>query len=255
MMRRLDAAAAEVLPWRIPRLDPLSEPAPEAEIPPADNGPGDLPVGTGDAGTMIEGQQTLAEIVEREAARGYADGVECGLTEGREKGYADGYAAGIEASRKSLAQDACRLAEIIAGLRAPIRALDRVVEEALVALALEVARCVIGNEISLSRNHLVRLIREALAAVPLPISGVRVLLNPQDLELVLALAPELGNGGTALLADPAVELGGCSIVVDDEPQLKERRWLERSDGSPQIDLSLAARWRGVMVSLFEGDGR
>lgn len=255
MMRRLDAAAAEVLPWRIPRLDPPSEPAPDAETPPADEGPADLPIETGGAQAMTEERQALGEIIKREVARGYADGIERGLAEGREKGYAEGHAMGVEAGRESLAQDARRLAEIVAGLRAPIRALDRVVEEALAALALEVARCVIGNEISLSRSHLVRLIREALAAVPLPMNGVRVLLNPQDLELVRPLMPELDNGGAALLADPALELGGCRIVVDDEPRLQERRWLERSDGLPQIDLSLAARWRDVMVSLFEGDGR
>jgi flagellar assembly protein FliH len=254
MMRRLDTAGSEVLPWRVPQLNAPEEAPSGPEAVPRRDEPAELPPAE-DLVPVAAEPPALGEIIEREAARGYADGVERGLAEGREQGYADGYAHGAEAAKEALAHDAQRLAAIVAELRSPIRALDQLVEEALLALALEVARCVIGHETSLSRVYLVRLIRETLAAVPVPMSGLRVQLNPQDLELIRSLAPELEAGGALLHADPAVDAGGCRVVVDDEPRIKERRWQERHDGAAQIDLSLAARWRGAMVSLFEGDGR
>ena len=84
-----------------------------------------------------------------------------------------------------------RLAALVAKLGGPLPALDRTVEEAVAALALEVARCVIGDEVARSHAFLVSLIREAIAKVPLEMGSPRVLLNPADLELVRNLAPEI----------------------------------------------------------------
>jgi hypothetical protein len=37
--------------------------------------------------------------------------------------------------------------------------------------------------------------------------------------------------------------------------VKDRRWRPRNgEAGPHIDLSLAARWRSVMLALFDGEG-
>jgi flagellar assembly protein FliH len=200
--------------------------------------------------------EALAEAVQHEIANGYAKGFEQGLAEGREKGYADGFAAGSRVAHERSQQDAHRLRSIIDRLSAPIPALERVIEEALVSLALEIARCVIGSEVKQSRDYLIRLLREALSKVPVPRSRLQIALNPDDLEHVRALAPDIEAGGASLVADLAIETGGCLIVIDGERPSQDRRWRPRGGESmSQIDLSLAARWRSVMLLLFDGEER
>jgi flagellar assembly protein FliH len=202
-------------------------------------------------------EPSIAEIAQEQMARGYAEGWQRGLAEGREKGYAEGTDAGTKAAEMALAVQAQRLAAIVARLDAPIPALDRPVEEAVAALAIEVARCVIGSETSRSREYLVRLIREAVAKVPIEMGILKVVLNPADLELIRALAPEIENGGASLVGDDAIEPGDCLVVADGQGgPVKDMRWRPRTgEGMSQVDLSLATRWRAVMLALFEGEDR
>jgi flagellar assembly protein FliH len=167
----------------------------------------------------------------------------------------EGVAAGTEAAEAAHAAQAQRLAGIIARLTAPLPELERTVEEAVAALALEVARCVIGSETSHSREYLVRLIREAVAKVPIEMGALKVVLNPIDLELIRALAPEIENRSVAFVGDDAVEPGDCRVVADgQDASIKDMRWRPRSgEGISQVDLSLATRWRAVMLALFEGE--
>jgi flagellar assembly protein FliH len=202
-----------------------------------------------------DNQQLLNEMLQEQIASGYAEGFERGVTEGKERGYATGLVAATEAAEQTLAAQARGLAAILTRLGAPIAALERPVEEAVVALALEVARCVIGSETSRSREYLARLIREAVAKVPIEMGALKVVLNPVDLDLVRALAPEIENGSAYLVGDDAIEPGDCQVVADGQgAPIKDMRWRPRAgEGISQVDLSLSARWRTVMLSLFEGE--
>jgi len=203
----------------------------------------------------VEAEHSVDKILEEQLASGYAAGFERGLTEGRERGYADGVAEGRKAGQAPLAAQSRRLARILDRFAAPITSLERSVEEAVVALALEVARCVIGSEAARSREYLVRLIREAIAKVPIEMGALRVVLSPLDLELIRTLAPDIEDGNVSLIGDGTVEPGGCLVVADGQGALrKDMRWQQRSsEGMSQVDLTLASRWRGVMLTLFEGE--
>jgi len=196
-----------------------------------------------------------AQSAEEEYAKARTEGFRRGLEEGRESGYAAGFSKGVEAGELSVTETAQRLAAIILRLGNSISVLDQPVEEAVAALALEVARCVIGGEVSRSRDFLVRLIREAIAKVPLEMAAPRVLLNPNDIELVRRFVPEVGGGSATLVADETIEAGGCIVVADGEEQaIKDRRWNPRNaDGASQVNLTLSSRWREVMLALFDGE--
>jgi flagellar assembly protein FliH len=257
MTYRMDIAGPPFLIWRFPELEsaPNSAPTPASgedadvnEMPATDAGNDPIPKGGGPSTT---------EMVEAQIAKGYAEGWQRGLAEGRERGYAEGVEAGTKAAAEALAARAERLDAIITRLTAPLPVLERKVEEAVTALALEVARCVIGSETSRSREYLVRLIREAVAKVPIEMGALKVVLNPADLELIRALAPEIENGGAALLGDDAVEPGDCLVVADGQGlPIKDMRWRPRTgNGMSQVDLSLATRWRAVMLALFEDEDK
>ncbi|HEY1795496.1 MAG TPA: FliH/SctL family protein [Stellaceae bacterium] len=198
--------------------------------------------------------EALARVAAERTEAAYAEAAERGLIEGREKGYA----AGLEAMKpleQRLLQQVERLKGILGRFDAPIGVLQRPVEEAVAALALEIARCVIGAEVSRSHAYLVRLIREAIARVPIEMGTPKVLLNPADLDLVRELAPDIDSKRASLVADESVEAGGCLVIADgDETPVADRRWHPRAgEGMSQVDLTLASRWRGVILSLFDGE--
>jgi flagellar assembly protein FliH len=114
---------------------------------------------------------------------------------------------------------------------------------------------VIGAEVSRSHAYLVRLIREAVARVPIEMGAPKILLNPADLDLVRGLAPDIDSSRSALVADESVEPGGCLVIADgDEAPVVDRRWHPRAgEGMSQVDLTLASRWRSVILSLFDGE--
>jgi flagellar assembly protein FliH len=241
--------------WRFPELEDRSQPAPMAEV--------EAEAAIDDMGSPAEplddrpdGAPT-AEVLQDHAARGYSEGWERGFAEGRDQGYAEGIGAAAEAAQAALAEHARHLAAITAQLSAPIPALDAAVEEAVTALALEVARGVIGNESSRSRDYLMRLIREAVAKVPIDVGALKIFLNPADKDLIRSLAPDIEDGRSTLVGDPGIEPGDCLVVADGQgTSIKDLRWRPRAgEGMAQVDLSLAARWRSVMRALFEGEGQ
>ncbi len=201
--------------------------------------------------------QSGADLVQEQIAIGYAEGWERGFTEGKVKGYADGVAAGADAAQASLEATTLRLQAIIAQLGKPISALDASVEEAVAALALEIARCVIGSETSRSRDYLMGLIREAIAKVPIDTGALRVVLNPADIEIIRRLAPQIEQDGAVLVSDETIEPGDCRVVADGQnAPIKDMRWRSRpGDGVSQVELCLASRWRAVMLALFEGEDK
>jgi flagellar assembly protein FliH len=240
----LKLAEAAVRRWQFPLLDSGARPnaptEPEQAKRPATPPSPDL--------------EAMARVAAERAEAAYAEALERGLAEGREKGYA----AGLEATKpleQRLLEQVERLNGILGRFDAPIAVLQRPVEEAVAALALEIARCVIGAEVSRSHAYLVRLIREAIARVPIEMGAPKILLNPVDLDLVRQLAPEIETSRAALVADENVEPGGCRVVADgDDTPVVDRRWHPRAgEGMSQVDLTLASRWRSVILNLFDGE--
>ncbi len=249
------AARPALLLWQFPDLEPSpnpSDPVPTPTFTEVDNDGSAVAIDESDSS---DDDRSTSEIVHANIANGYDEGFERGLAEGRQTGYEAGFAAGSTAAEQSLTAQAQRLARIVTRLCSPIPALEGPVEDAVAALALEVARCVIGSETSYSREYLVRLIREAITKVPIEMGALKVILNPTDLELVRALAPEIENGIASLVADTTVEAGDCLVVADGPgTPIKDLRWRPRAvEGIAQVDLSLASRWRSVMLALFEGE--
>jgi flagellar assembly protein FliH len=249
MSARLNLAGATVLPFQFPSLrEEKAVPTPPDALPPSPE-PADENPPSPDAAALVA--ETLAE----ELAKAHEEGVRRGVEEGREQGYAVGFAEGAKAGEAQMQEAVNRMTEIVSRLSMPVAALEQPVEEAVAALALEVARCVIGDEVKRSREFLVRLVREAIAKVPLEMGAPRVLLNPADLELVRRLAPEIDDGNAALVGDETIEAGGALVVADgEERQIKDRRWNPRNaDGVSQVNLTLSSRWRAVMLTLFDGE--
>ncbi len=172
----------------------------------------------------------------REGARkeGYAQGYNQGQTQGYGDGHREGYARGLEAARN----EAARLQQLAGNFRDALGRVDTDISDALISLALDVARQLVRKTMEIDPAALVPAARELLNAEP-PLAGAPcLLLNPEDVALVEThLHGELEAAGWTLRADPTVARGGCIA----------------SAASGELDGSLATRWQRVVKALGRND--
>lgn len=163
----------------------------------------------------------------------------------RAEGYAAGEAAGQDAERARLASALLSAEQALDQLRSgEARWLDQL-EDNVCALAVAVARQVIGRELSGDPVTLTDLLRRALAEFPID-QAVSIRVNPQDLA-TLATAHTAGEsvGGTAAVApnretrwvaDAAIVPGGCIVegrerIVDGRVDAALERVYRRMTGN------------------------
>jgi len=159
-----------------------------------------------------------------------------------DKGFEQGRAAGLEAGTLELSARIEAVEKILDALARPLEDLDHRVETELLALVQAVARQLVRREMHQDPGHLIGVIREGLAALPLAAGDVVVRLHPADAEAIRErLADPAGDRATnrvwRLETDPLMERGGCLIT------------------SPRstIDARLDARLSRVIARLLEDE--
>lgn len=135
--------------------------------------------------------------------------------------------AGLEAARKAAEQSldqklGAQLESLLPALREAIAGIQRAKHDFLrqwerqsIHLAAAMARRIIRRELSQDPQITLQLVREALELAT-GSTQIRVLLNPADFEAlqgqVQRLAAEIsGLAPAELLADPAIQAGGCRV--------------------------------------------
>jgi flagellar assembly protein FliH len=148
--------------------------------------------------------------------------------EARQEGYKAGYAAGQAAAQA----EANRLADAATSLEQALAEFDQQVADELLALATEIARQVVREEISARPDTIVKVVQEALAQ--LPHQHATIFLHPDDASLVRSYVGDaLAHAGHRLLEDARLSPGDCIL----------------ESGSSQSDATLATRWRRVIETL------
>ena len=155
-----------------------------------------------------------------------------------QQGFDQGRAAGVEAGTRELATRIEAVEKILDALARPLEDLDHRVEAELLALVQAVVRQLVRREMHLDPSHLIGVIREGLAALPLATGDVVVRLHPTDADAIRErLADTQDDRAWRLEADPLLERGGCLIASP------------RSN----IDARLEARLARVIARLLEDD--
>lgn len=178
-------------------------------------------------------------------AAGHAEGLAQGQEEGRRQGHQEGYAKGeaegrtrgeAQARAQHEAQWQQRLAladSLIEGLEHLTERTREALAEEIAALAVEIARQVLQDELRTSPERIVSLVRRLLEEEGAPHLTIR--LHPEDLPLVReALEAELAKGGHRLVADATIARGGCLVESD----------------SHVIDATVPNRWRRLVARLW-----
>jgi flagellar assembly protein FliH len=155
-----------------------------------------------------------------------------------ERGRAQGQTEGQAAEAGVKHQNAAKLAPLIDQLRAGFAELQEDGAQALLDLAFTIARQVVRREISLQRDALLPVAREAVSMIVDQHAHPRVYVNPQDFALLRAdLEADGLFKGCRFIADARIGRGGCRV--------------ETAQG--EVDATLATRWERVLAALGSTD--
>lgn len=152
--------------------------------------------------------------------------------EGFQKGKDEGYQAGFKEGQKKAASEAQRLGKLAGKLDDALKALDEAIADEVLALAVELAREVIRQEITARPEALLDVVRAALAQ--LPHQHAAIYLHPEDASLLRSyLGDQLTHAGHRIHEDFKLSRGDCILEA----------------GSSQVDGTVAVRWRRVIAGL------
>jgi len=154
-----------------------------------------------------------------------------------QQAHKDGYAAGYEEGTARVRLEAMRLHSLNEDLENALSRLDTDIAEELLALALEIARQVVRQQIAAKPEVLLTVVKEAL--LQLPHLHCAIYLHPDDATLVKSyIGEQLSHAGHRILEEPNLERGGCRVEA----------------AGSQIDGTLETRWSRVIESMgMKGD--
>lgn len=173
---------------------PLDDPSPHSFVPP-----------------------TVEQIAEIEAAA-------------REDGYRQGFGQGLHDGQLRLKI----MSALVDSFQLEIQKLDAAVGHELVALATEIARRVVEVELKSDVTLLPRMIERALQSLPSTLEPTRLLVNPQDLDVISQyLEHEFAGRKLSFIPDPTIGPGGCKLLT----------------ATSTIDATLETRWARITTML------
>ncbi|EHR69157.1 flagellar biosynthesis/type III secretory pathway protein [Burkholderiales bacterium JOSHI_001] len=153
---------------------------------------------------------------------------------GYEDGYRDGLVA-LDSFKQSFAQQlSAQLGALVATFGTEFDALERDIAASVARVATTLARQVVRSELATRPELVVKVAAEAVNAVLLSANRIVVHVNPQDHALVAqGAADALTARGARLMADMAVQRGGCRVDSD----------------AGVVDARIETRWTQVAQSL------
>jgi flagellar assembly protein FliH len=161
-----------------------------------------------------------------------------GYKAGFEKGQAAGHQAGLQSGQTDVNNQLMYLRQIIETLNTPLENLDAEMEHDIVALVTTVARQVIRREITAEPEHVIGAVRAALAVLPINDRKIKIVLHPQDTELVKkGLSLDEDDGNWRWIDDPTLSRGSCRIET----------------ANTLIDATVEARLESIINKLLGGE--
>lgn len=143
-----------------------------------------------------ESPQGVAELEVLAQARAYQDGKQEGLEEGR-----------VEA-REIISN----LTALLDDMAHPFRSLDDLVVQELARTATRLAEKIVRRELSLSSESISAVVGEAISVLYKLEGEIVVFLNPADVAVIKAAAPDALDGKSwKVVEDPALSAGGCQV--------------------------------------------
>jgi flagellar assembly protein FliH len=186
-------------------------------------------------GSALEPLKPVLLIDEAELARLRLLAQQAGDSAGHREGYARGLAEGHAAGLAAVQAQAAQLQALTQALPGALRGADHEVADDLLALALDLARQVLGQALKTEPQAMLTVVRELLQTEPVLMGMPQLLLHPDDVALVKEHLPdELQAAGWRIRVDATLQRGGCRVLAS----------------SGELDASLPTRWERVAAALI-----
>lgn len=157
--------------------------------------------------------------------------------EARREGYEQGLAEGRAAARDDLQAQLQQLRKLCDALARPLADVDTAVERQLAELAMLVARGVLQAELHVRPEHLLRIVRKAIAALPAATADVDICVAPQTAALLREGLEEAAERDWHIVEDAQLEPGDCRIVT----------------ANSRIDASIETRIAAMVAAALDED--
>ncbi|MBV5322410.1 MAG: flagellar assembly protein FliH [Ilumatobacteraceae bacterium] len=197
-------------------------------------------------GAIDTAAQLLAAQVKARAAQADAAQTESALQQSYQAGFTAGLAQGrlqaqaalnvqMQDFLKTQAKEAGdRLAALFASAQQQLEQAEQAMAQDVLALACELARQVLCQELSVNRQAVLPVLHEALGLLGADCKTALVKLNPADLAaLGEQIQHDFADIALNLRADPAVQRGGCVVA----------------SAGMVVDAGIARRWQHAVASL------
>ncbi|MET0049649.1 MAG: flagellar assembly protein FliH [Candidatus Thiodiazotropha sp.] len=157
--------------------------------------------------------------------------------EGFERGKQEGFEYGLTRARQDLQRYTERFDRLLETFEHPLRNLDNEVEKELLTLVVAIVKQLVRREVKSDPHLIIGVVREALSILPVASRNVRLLVHPEDADLIREIYA-LGESETGwqLIEDPVINRGGCKVVTD----------------ASQIDATLESRLASLIAPLLAG---
>ena len=173
-------------------------------------------------------------IDEAELTRVRLQAQKAGEAEGHRQGYARGQAEGYAAGMAAAHEQAGQLHALTQALPTALRIAERHVADDLLALALDIARQVLGQALTVDPQSILTVVHELLQTEPALTGLPQLFLHPDDAALVKEhLTDDLKAVGWRIRADAHIQRGGCRVLAT----------------SGERDATLETRWERVAATL------
>lgn len=160
--------------------------------------------------------------------------------QGWQAGFAEGRAAGMQAAREQLAAGSTALESMLDALAQPFESLEQRFHEEVVELVRAIVRQLLRRETRIDPRHIIGVVREGLASLPMAATDIVVRMHPEDAALLGEHLPAgAGERHWRIEADALMERGGCIIVT----------------AQSQVDARLETRLARVIAAMFEDERR
>jgi len=189
---------------------------------------------TADPDAATTAPAPTVQVDEAELARLRGEARQAGQAQGHQEGHAEGFAQGQEAGMAAVREQAAQLQALARALPDALRAAESQLANELLALALDLAKQVLGQALAQDPTALLAVVRELLQAEPALTGAPQLQLHPDDAALVKQhLTEDLQAAGWRIRADATMPRGGCRVQA----------------ASGERDATLETRWERVAAAL------
>jgi len=148
------------------------------------------------------------EDIHRQA---YKEVFDQGFAEGRLQGQKKGLTEGLAEGQKQIQQHSQQLHSALESLMQFMQGHDDEVEQALVNLVTSVTKHIIRRELSIDSTHVLSVVHDAVATLPITQEDIHIFLSEQDHKYLSEQQPLPEQWH--LQADPSLTPGGCRVVT------------------------------------------